>query len=41
MLIFLQKNADISKIKVDLVLQGIFSEHKFVRTYVPSLKFRA
>ena len=38
---FLQKNADISKIKMALVLQGIFSETTYVCTYLPNFKFLA
>ena len=40
---FLQKNADISKIKRALVLKVIFSETRYicVCTYVPNLKFPA
>ena len=36
---FLQKNADISKIKRALILKGIFSETACFCTYVPNLKF--
>ena len=38
---FLQRNADISKIRRPLVLKGIFSETTYVCTYVPNLKFLA
>ena len=38
---FLQKNADISKIRKVLVLKGIFPETTYVCTYVPNLKFLA
>ena len=40
--IYLQKNADASKIKKALVLKGIFSKNYiYVFTYVPNLKFVA
>ena len=40
MLIF-AKNAEIIKINRALVLKGIFSEIKYVCTYVPNFKFLA
>ena len=39
--IFLQRNADISNIKTALVLKVLFSETKYVCTYVPNFKFLA
>ena len=41
MLTFLQKNADMSKIKRELVRKGIFSETTNVCTYVSNFKFLA
>ena len=41
MQIFLQKNADISKIKGALVLKDIFSKTAYVCTYTPNFKFLA
>ena len=37
----MQKNADIRKIKEDLVLKSIFSETTYVCTYIPNVKFLA
>ena len=40
--VFLQKNADASKMKKALVLKGIFSKNYiYLFTYVPNLKFVA
>ena len=38
---FLQKDADISKIKGVLVIKGIFSETTYVCTFVTNFKFLA
>ena len=38
---FAKKSADISKVNVVLVLQGIFSETTYVCTYAPNFKFLA
>ena len=36
---FMQKNVDINKNKRALVLKSVFSETKYVCTYVPNFKF--